>query len=380
MGEGEHIKISEVRVFELEGPLREGVALYEIDRGGLGPGETSPYRQVFTEIVTDEGISGLCPGGSAAVKAFGQNLIGEDPICYEAIWEKLTTRPHSATRNLSALSVLDLALWDLMGKTYGESVCRLLGGPVRERVRAYAGMLGFDTDAEKAAERSAEYVEKGFTALKWYLPFNEEAGKEGLRYNVELVGAVRDEVGPDVDIMVDCILSNSSRNSVLYATELARHLEEFDLTWLEEPLNPDDFDAYEQLSQQCSIPLASGERLPTRQIFAQAIDRGFVSVLQPELFVIGGMTALRKLAVLTSTHSLPMIPHANESGRHAMHLLFTQPTRFSPLGEWGVKINHNVQYFYQDFYEPIDGYFQIPNGPGFGYEIDADKVVSRKEL
>jgi L-alanine-DL-glutamate epimerase-like enolase superfamily enzyme len=241
-------------------------------------------------------------------------------------------------------------------------------------------MLGFDTDPDNAAERSAEWVDKGFTALKWYLPFNEEAGKAGLRHNVELVGAVRDEVGPDVDIMVDCILSNSSRNSVLYAIELAKQLEEFDLTWLEEPLNPDDFDAYEQLGQNCSIPLAFGERLPTRRVFAQAIDRSLVSVLQPELFVIGGMTELRKLAVLASTHSVPMIPHANESCRHAMHLLFTLPTRFSPLGEWGVKINHNVQYFYRDFYAPVDGYFNVPNGPGFGYEIDPDKIVSRKDL
>jgi L-alanine-DL-glutamate epimerase-like enolase superfamily enzyme len=374
------MEITEIRVFELEGAPREGVALYEIDRGGLAPGEVSPYRQTFTEIVTDEGVSGLCPGGSAAVKAFGQNLIGEDPACYEAIWEKLTTRPHSPTRNLSALSVLDLALWDLLGKVRGESVCRLLGGHVRDRVRAYAGMLGFDTDPDNAAERSAEWVDKGFTALKWYLPFNEEAGKAGLRHNVELVGAVRDEVGPDVDIMVDCILSNSSRNSVLYAIELAKQLEEFDLTWLEEPLNPDDFDAYEQLGQNCSIPLAFGERLPTRRVFAQAIDRSLVSVLQPELFVIGGMTELRKLAVLASTHSVPMIPHANESCRHAMHLLFTLPTRFSPLGEWGVKINHNVQYFYRDFYAPVDGYFNVPNGPGFGYEIDPDKIVSRKDL
>ena len=374
------MEITEVRVFELEGVPREGAALYEIHRGGLEPHEVSPYRQTFTEIVTDDGMSGLCPGGSSAVKAFGQNLIGEDPACYEAIWERLTTRPHSPTRNLSALSVLDLALWDLLGKIRGESVCRLLGGAVREQVRAYAGMLGFDTDPDKAAKQSAEYVEKGFTALKWYLPFNEEAGKEGLRHNVDMVGAVRDEVGPDVDIMVDCILSNSSCNSVLYAIELAKRLEEFDLTWLEEPLNPDDFDAYEQLAQNISIPLAFGERLPTRRIFAQAIDRGFISVLQPELFVIGGMTELRKIAVLTSTHSVPMIPHANESCRHAMHLLFSLPTRFAPLGEWGVKINHNAQYFYRDFYEPVNGYFEIPNGPGFGYEIDPDKIVFRKEL
>ncbi len=374
------MKITDVRVFELEGKPREGVALYEIARGGLAPGEVSPYRQTFTEVVTDAGVSGLCPGGSGEVKAIGRHVIGEDPQCYERIWEKLTTRPFSPTHNLSALSVLDMALWDLMGKLRSESVCQLLGGPVRERVRAYAGMLGFDTSPDRVAARSAEWVAKGFTALKWYVPSNEEDGKTGLAHNVNMIGAVREAVGDGVDIMVDCILSNSSRNSVLYAIELARQLEPFGLTWLEEPLNPDDFDAYQKLKEHTSIPLAFGERFQTRKQFSQAILRNVADVLQPELFVIGGITELRKVAALTSTFSVPMIPHANESGRTAVHLLFTQPTRCCPLGEWGVKINHNAQYFYTDFYEPINGYYEIPGGPGFGYEIDEGKIVSRREL
>lgn len=373
-------KISEVRVFELEGPPRSGIALYEIPRGGLATGEVSPYRQTFTEIVTIDGAVGLSPGGSAEVKALGRHLVGEDPACYERIREKLTTRPFSATKNLSALSVLDLALWDLLGKLRGESVCRLLGGPVRERIRAYAGMLGFDTEPERAAARSVEWVAKGFTALKWYAPCNEEDGKAGLAHNVAMVRAVREAVGDQVDIMVDCILSNSSRNSVLYAIELARQLAPFGLTWLEEPLNPDDFEAYEQLKRHTSIPLAFGERFARRGQFVLAIQRGFVNVLQPELFVIGGMTELRKLISLTSSFQMPIIPHANESGRQAVHALFAQPTRFCPLAEWGVKINHNVQFFYRDFYEPINGYFEIPPGPGFGYEIDPDKVVTRRVL
>jgi len=374
------MKITDVRVFELEGAERSGPSLYEIPRGGLAPNEVSPYRQTFTEIVTDEGVTGLCPGGSAATKSVGRQLIGDDPTCTERIWEKLTTRPFGARGNLGALSVLDLALWDLLGKLRGESVCRLLGGPVRERIRAYAGMLGFSVTPERAAERSAEWVGRGFTALKWYVPHNEEDGPEGLARNVAIVEAVRNAVGDGVDLMVDCILSNSSRNSTLYAARLADRLAQYDLTWLEEPLNPDDFDAYAQLRAHTGIPLAFGERLPTRRLFADAIQRGIMSVAQPELFCIGGMTELRKVAALTATYSLPMIPHANESGRHAVHFLFTQATRHSPLAEWGVKINHNVQHFYREFYEPVDGYFRIPDGPGFGYEIDPTKVAQRREL
>ena len=375
-----NMKITGVRVYELEGAPRAGLALYEIPRGALEPNEVSPYRQRYTEITTDDGVTGLCPGGSVDVKAVGQRIVGEDPFCYEYIWEKLTTRPFGATHQLRALSVLDLALWDLMGKARGESVCCLLGGPVRESIRAYAGMLGFDVTLKRAATRSAEWVENGFTALKWYLPHNEEDGLEGLVRNVAIVEAVRDAVGDDVDVMVDCILSNSSRNSTLYAIRLAERLAPYNLTWLEEPLDPNDFDAYETLKSHTSIQLALGERLPTRRQFAEAIRRGIADVLQPELFCIGGITELRKVAALTATHSVPMIPHANESGRHVVHHLFTQPTRFSPLAEWGVKINHNVQHFYRDFYEPVDGYFKVPPGPGFGYEIDPDRVLHRREL
>ena len=373
------MKITNIRVFEVVGPDRSGLALYEIPRGGRSPKEVTPYRQTFTEIETDAGVTGLSLGGSAEVKAVGQRLIGEDPVCIEGIWERLTTRPHSI-RNLRTLSVLDVALWDLVGKARGESVCRLLGGPCQERIRAYAAMLGFLPEPDAAATRSAEWVEKGFTGLKWYLPYNETAGKEGLAHNVAIIQAVREAVGDGIDIMVDCILSNSSENSLLYAAQLAQRLEPYRITWLEEPLNPEDLDTYERLAGATSVPLAFGEHLTSRQQFKLAFDRNIPTVIQPETMAVGGITEMRKLAVLASTCGIPMVPHANESCRSALHLLFAQPSRACPLAEWGVKINHNVQFFYRDFYEPADGYFQCPDGPGFGYELDPDRVVSRTDL
>jgi len=374
------MKITGVRVLEAEGSARSGLALYEIDRGGLGPGESSPHRQRFTLIDTDSGVTGLALGGNGQTKAFGQRLIGEDPLEVERLWELFTTRPYNRTENLSHLSTLDVALWDLSGKARGESVCRLLGGPCQERIRAYAAMLGFSTDAESAAESSLEWVEKGFTGLKWYLPFNETAGSEGLAHNVALVEAVREAVGDEVDLMVDCILSNSAENSLLYGLKLATMLEPYGVTWLEEPLKPEDLDAYERLGEATSIPLAFGEHLYFRQQFKQVLDRGIPTVIQPEMMVVGGVTEMRKLAVLANTYGVPMVPHANESCRSALHLLFAQPVRTCPLAEWGVRINHNVQYFFTDFYEPVDGYFQPPSGPGFGFELDPGKIIKSREL
>src|SRR5687767_4133492 len=199
------MKITNVRVVELVGRPREGLALYEIARRGGAAGEAAPHRWTFTQIETDEGLTGVTHGGSADTKAAGRLLIGEDPTRIEYLWEKL----YAALRpNVRPVALLDLALWDLLGKIHNLPVYTLLGGPTRERVRAYAAMLGFSTEPSRAAERSVEYVANGFSALKWYLPHNALDGDEGLARNVALIKAVRDAVGPDVDIMIDCLLSN----------------------------------------------------------------------------------------------------------------------------------------------------------------------------
>ncbi len=374
------MKITAVRVLELHGPARSAQAIYEVARGGLAPGQVTNHRQVFTQIETDEGVTGLAVGGSADVKALGQTLIGEDPMAVEKLWEQLFTGGYPHTRHLPALSTLDLALWDLIGHAKQEPVYRLLGGPCQPRIRAYAALLGFSTEPERAAERSLEWVAKGFSGLKWYLPYSEAAGEEGLRQNEALVKAVRTAVGDHIDLMFDCILANSSGNSLLYAIKLARRLEPYHPTWLEEPLNPEDLEAYARLAKATTIPLAFGERLVTRWQFKQVLEGGAATVHQPELQSTGGLTEMRKIAAMLSVYGLPIVPHANETSRNAIHLLFALPTRIAPLAEWGIKINHNIQFFFKDFYEPVNGYFELPTGPGFGYAIDPDKVTDRREL
>jgi len=377
------MKITKLNMFELEGPPRSGLAVYEIDRGGLAPQETSPHRQAFIEVETDEGITGLAQlykGAVQEVKDLGRTLIGEDPLRIEYIWDRLYTSSYQRGGNLRALSTLDLALWDLIGRAKDEPVYHLLGGPCQERVRAYAAMLGFSTEPEAAARRTREWADKGFTGFKWYLPTNEEDGEEGLRRNVATVAAVREAAGEEADLMFDCILSDASRNSLLYAIKLARLMEPYHPTWLEEPLNADDLEAYGRLAQATSIPLAFGEHLTTRWKFKELLDQGVATVLQPEMGVTGGLTETRKIITLAATYGVPVVPHANETGRHALHLLFAQPHRICPLAEWGVRINYNTQYFYRDFYQPVDGYFELPKGPGFGYELDMDKALKRIEL
>jgi L-rhamnonate dehydratase len=374
------MKIKHVRVFEVTGGERSGLALYEIHRGGLEPNEVTPYRTRFTEIESDDGAVGLAVGGSAEVASFGQRLVGQDPRAYERIWHESTNRPNSLDGRSRMLSTLDVAIWDLLGKARGESVCSMLGGPVQTSIRAYAAMLGFLPEPDAAAERSAEVVALGFTGVKWYLPHNELSGPKGLKHNVDVIRAVRGAVGPDMDIMVDCILSASEQNSLSYATRLAQQLEELNVTWLEEPLRPEDLGVYKRLREATSTPIAFGEHLKYRDQFVAALSQGIASVIQPEMHVVGGMTEMRKLVALSASFGVPFVPHANESCRNAIHLSFANQKRACPISEWGVKINHNVQYFFSDFYQPTDGYFSPPVGPGFGYEIDEDKVEKRTQV
>ena len=372
------MKITNVRVIRIEGGMRSGIALYETARGGLPPGQATPYQAVFTLIETDEGLTGLSYGGSAGIKEAGQLLIGEDPTRYEYLWERLHTRLYLRER-LDVIAVLDLALWDLIGKIRNAPVYELLGGPTRERIRAYAGMLGFSTDPEAAARRSIEFVERGFTALKWYLPHNERAGNQGLAHNVAIIRAVRKAVGPDIDIMVDWLLSDPTRNSLIYAIKLAQRLEEFHPTWIEEPLNFEDLDAHAALARATRIPLAFGEHWMSRWGIRGLIEAG-ATVLQPDPNKAGGITEMRKIIAIASVHGFSVVPHSNESCRNNLHLLFAQSERICPLGEWGAKINANVQWFYRDFYEPRDGFFEPPKGPGFGYELDESKIERRVEV
>jgi L-rhamnonate dehydratase len=371
------MKIADVRVLQLEGRAREGLALYEIARAGKEAGEVTPHRWTFTEIKTDDDLVGVTHGGSVETKAAGRLLIGEDPRRIEYLWEKLYNTLRPATKSLA---LLDLALWDLLGKIENKPVYQLLGGPTRDRIPAYAAMLGFSTEPEAAARASVEYVGKGFSALKWYLPCNELDGREGLERNVNLIRAVREAVGDNVRIMVDWLLSNPRVNSVLYAIDLAKRLEPFNPTWIEEPLPFDDLDSHVKLSRYTRIPLAFGEHHYTRWQIKQILDSGAATVIQPDPNAAGGITEMRRIAALASTYGVILVPHANESSRNAIHLLFSQPSRTCPLGEWGVRINHDVQYFWKDFYQPVNGYFELPTGPGFGYELDPKKIVKRTEI
>jgi L-rhamnonate dehydratase len=375
------MKITKVQVFRLVGREKTAAEVFEADHPYLTSGnQLNPHEAFFTEVMTDEGVSGLCIGGSNQVKELGELLIGEDPLRIEYLWEKMSNWRYARYGHLHDMGILDLALWDLVGKIRNAPVYELLGGHVREKVPAYAAMLGYSLKPELAAERSLQYVNEGFKAVKWYLGFNEKSEIEGIRHNLALVEAVRKAVGSEVKILLDFANSKPMENSFLYMAKLAQQLEQYDITWLEEPLYYEDMPAYEKLSRLTSIPLACGEHLYTRSQIKQFLERGAISVYQPDCYFAQGLTEMRRMMGLLSSYGATVIPHANESCLHTAHLLFNTVERTSPMAEFGMKLNLSFQHFFKEFYEPRSGYFERPKGPGFGYEIDPDKIINKDFL
>ncbi|HEU0165771.1 MAG TPA: enolase C-terminal domain-like protein, partial [Thermomicrobiales bacterium] len=217
-----------------------------------------PISSCFVEIETDEGITGI--GGPVSVdvafiilRQFRSFLIGEDPRANERIWDIMYRSAVHGRKGeaMFAISAVDCAIWDLRGKWANASVCQLLGGPNRTEVKAYASALGFSIEPERAAAQAKKFVDEGYTATKWFVRNGPADGKEGIRKNVELVAALREAVGPDVEIMIDAWMSWD----VPYTVKMSQLLIDYNPRWFEEPVMPDKIDSYAQARAQSLVPI-----------------------------------------------------------------------------------------------------------------------------
>jgi len=394
------MKITRVRLQQLEGYLEvpDGVLweerlvrpidVYPEHRAeGAHYTPTTPdgkYRveSVFLHVDTDEGVSGFS-GPITAEQAFVVErglkpiLIGEDPRATERIWDKLYRLSVHGRKGqtMMAISAVDCALWDLKGKWVGAPVYRLLGGAVRTAIPAYASALGYSLETEKVKARARQLVEQGYRATKWFFRNGPADGREGMRRNVELVQALREAVGPGVDVMLDCWMSWD----VPYGVAMAERLEEFRPRWLEEPVLPDKIESCAELRSKISIPVATGEHEYTRWGLKQLMDAGAADVLQPDIYWAGGISEVAKICNIASTYDLPVIPHGHSVPATA-HLIASQPANVCPLLEYLIKWNEVHQFFFKNPVKPQGGVLTLPEGPGMGVEIDESRIVSQKEL
>jgi L-rhamnonate dehydratase len=351
--------------------------------GGVQTDEGFRISSVFVEIDTDEGVSGRAgpiPEGVAYIVAHSLRrlLIGQDPIAGEKLWDQMhRVMVHGRQGDaMLAISAVDCALWDLRGKWLGQPVYRLLGGPTRAAVPAYASMLGFAVlDAGRVRDRAQEYKALGYTAQKWFFRHGPMSGKQGLLKNVELVRTLRQAVGDDYDLMLDCWQSMD----VGYVVDLAERITEYRPRGLEECAMPDRIDSYRRIKEKTNIPLAGAEHEYTRWGFKRFIDAGALDVLQPDIYWCGGLSETLKIAAYATAHDLVVIPHGHSSPA-TIHFTVTQSPIHTPYQEYLVKWNTINQHFLRDRINPIHGMIHAPDQVGMGMELDAAKIETDGEL
>jgi len=348
-------------------PVRRGASTSELETTGS-----------FVEIATDGGITGLAPAapesGWIIRNLLRPHLVGRDPLATERIWDQLYRINVHGRKGLSmmALSHVDCALWDIAGKARGEPVYRLLGGPTRERIRAYASCLGLSLDPKLVAERAAMYVDEGYTAMKWFFRWGPSHGAKGVERNIELVKALRDAVGYGVGIMLDCWQSWS----VPYAVKMARKLERYEPAWIEEPLMGDMVDEVAQIKAAVDIPISGGEHEYTRWGFMNLARRDALDIWQPDVTWAGGISEMTKICDIASSVGIPVIPHSGNAPV-SQHIWFSRNQATTPMAEYLVKWNPIHQAPLKEQLAPRDGYIKPWKRPGLGLELDEDRITRK---
>lgn len=351
--------------------------------GGTQTSDGFHLSSVFVEIETDQGVTGRAgplPEGVAYIIAhhLRRLLVGQDPIAGEKLWDQMhRVMVHGRQGDaMLAISAIDCALWDLRGKWLNQPVHRLLGGPTRPAIPAYASMLGFAVlDAGRVRERALEYKALGYTAQKWFFRHGPGSGQAGLHKNVELVRTLREAVGEDYDLMFDCWQSMD----VGYVVDLAERIADYRPRWLEECVMPDRIDSYRRIKERTNIPLAGAEHEYTRWGFKRFIDAEALDVLQPDIYWCGGLSETLKIAAYATAHDLIVIPHGHSSPA-TIHFSVTQSPIHTPYQEFLVKWNSINQHFLRDPVTPAGGLIQAPDQPGLGMELDPGKIQTDEEI
>jgi D-galactarolactone cycloisomerase len=366
------MKIKDVRTHVLEAELSQPFS--------WSLGWTRTRSALLVEIEAADGTVGWGESygparpNAAVVKAMKPLLIGADALASEALWERLYAafRDHGQKGlAVQALSGVDIALWDLKGTHFGVPVHRLMGGPVRATVRAYATGL-YRREAgdprQYLAEEAAGYAEEGFGAMKLKVGF-------GVAEDAEVASAVRAAIGADIALMMDANHAYDAARAI----QLGRKIADLDIGWFEEPVPPEDLAGYAEVRAQQPIPVAGGECEFTRFGFREVLLRRTVDVVQPDTCAAGGLSECVKIAAMANAHGVRYVPHVWGTGvalAAALQLLAVLPHNppclrpEEPILEFD-RTEHPIRQAI--LAEPIEherGIVKVPDRPGLGIEID----------
>jgi L-rhamnonate dehydratase len=341
---------------------------------------------LIVRVLTDAGITGLGEVDSSPMAAKGaiegpfshtitsglrELLLGEDPLETEYLWHKMYRQNiYSGRRGIAihAMSGIDMALWDIKGKTLGQPVWRLLGGGFhRQGMRAYASSLFGATPAE-TRDRAERFRQRGFTAVKfgWH-PMGQDE-----KTDIALVREARAGLGDDADLMIDAGLVWDAKT----ALQRARAFSDYRIFWLEEPLLPDDYEGYRKLASSTEVRIAAGEHESERRSFLELMDRGRIDVVQVDLTRCGGFTEAMKIASLAADRGLPVVNHGFTTYINvaaALHFLNAIPNSFIMefVSEEGTTLRDCLT---KERIVAKDGIVAIPDAPGLGVVLNEDAL------
>ena len=377
------MKITNVEVLVLKSP-----GLYNNPEGSEEP--LGPTYMGIVRVSTDAGITGYSDMETAAsvakaaveaprwsepgVEAFdglASLIVGENPLEVERLWYKMYRGSIYYGRRgvaIQAISAIDIALWDIMGKFYQQPIHILLGGKWRDKVRAYASTL-FRPTPEAMREATKKYLDQGFTAIKFgWGVFGKDPNTD-----VRLVEAARQQMGSRNDLLVDTgwFIERTPKQAI----QVVRSIEAFRPFFVEEILHPEDYDGYRQVAESVETLIACGEQEATEWGFRQLIEQGKVDILQPDLTRCGGFTIARKIVHMAELANVLVIPHSwssdlltaaslhlNAFQRRAVFVEFN--TSQGPLSRAMVKTPLQM----------TDGYVPVPCGPGLGLEVNEETL------
>lgn len=359
---------------------------------------------LFVKLVTDDGIEGF---GECYVATFGphvvarmiedviaRHVIGTDPFRIEKLWRTIYGSGYSLRPDITLVGVLsgiEMALWDIVGKAVGRPVYDLLGGKVHERLRSYTYLYppgdahgeqsgaSVYNDPDLAAQAAAEYVEQGFTAIKFdpagpYTVYDgRQPSLEVIERSATFMNRIREAVGTKADLL----FGTHGQFTAAGAIRLARVLEPSDPLWFEEPIPPDNPAEMARVARQTTIPIATGERLTTKSEFAQVLQHQAASILQMNLGRVGGLLEARKIGGMAEAHHVQLAPHLYCGpivGAANIQLSTCSPNFLILEGvrDWG-------GFHAEVLKRPIrweDGYVIPPDEPGLGVELNEEVALA----
>jgi L-rhamnonate dehydratase len=341
---------------------------------------------LIVEIFTDDGHVGI--GNAALAPPITKQvidlylkplLIGADPWNIEFLWQHMYRKTMAFGRKgigMAAISAVDIALWDLLGKSAKQPVFRLLGGRTKARIPIYASRL-YSIELSELAAEAKRYKKDGYRAMKLRFGWGPTDGAAGMQQNVDLVKTVRQAVGDGIDVMADAYMGWT----LDYAKRILPLLEPFNLRWLEEPVIPDDIHGYAALKSYARIPIAGGEHEFTQYGFRDLLEARAVDYIQFDSNRVGGITQARKISALAESHSVPVIPHAGQM--HNYHVVMASLN--SPMAEYfpivDVEVGNELfWYIFEGEPQAKDGFVDLDdNLPGLGLTVN-EKALAKFEV